>query len=140
MKGSAALNPEKLPRRQTRQRAALTEILEGLPQPATALEIYHILLQAGQNANLSTVYRNLERLAEEGILQKLHMEGQASILYEPVRQRHRHYLICTGCKSMLPVSHCPLGDYEKGLEAQTGYQIEGHKLSLYGLCPACQKK
>jgi len=53
---------------------------------------------------------------------------------------HRHYLICLGCKKIMPIDHCPLGDYEKSLAKKTNYLISGHRLDIYGYCPECKLK
>ena len=87
-------------------------------------------------ACLSTVYRTLSTLAEKGLL--LRGSGpEGAMTYQLRDSRHRHYLVCTGCGSAVPIPGCPLEQLERSLGDQTGFAITGHSLELYGLCPRC---
>ena len=52
-------------------------------------------------ANLSTVYRIMDVLNSNNMLQKLNITGGKS-LYEYNRMVHRHHLLCLGCKRYSP--------------------------------------
>ena len=122
----------------TRQRAAVLRVLAESEEPLAAQDV-HRLLRRRIEADLSTVYRSLESMAEKGLLLKTVLSGESRTLFEFNRMLHRHYLVCVGCKKIQPIDHCPLEDYERSLEAQTGYRILSHKLAVYGRCPACAK-
>lgn len=129
-------------------RQAVLEVLARSEEPITAEEVYRRLLAAEQErgrgkksrcACLSTVYRTLSVLAEKGLL--LRGAGpEGTLTYQLRDSRHRHYLICTGCGSAVPIPGCPLEALEQSLGAQTGFSITGHNLELYGLCPRCAHK
>lgn len=127
-------------------RQAVLEVLARAEQPVTAEEVYRRLLAEDRGedkkprcACLSTVYRTLATLAEKGLL--LRGAGQdGTMAYQLRDSRHRHYLICTGCGSTVPIPGCPLASLEQTLGAQTGFAITGHNLELYGLCPRCAGK
>ena len=38
------------------------------------------------------------------------------------------------------ISACPLSAFEKQVAAETGFELVGHRLELYGLCRDCQEK
>jgi Fur family ferric uptake transcriptional regulator len=124
----------------TRQRTAILEILDQSEQPLAAEQVFMQLKQRGICVNLSTVYRVLETLAEKKLAVKLSITGDTRALFEYNRMLHRHYLVCLGCKKILAIHHCPLAGYEQTLQNQTNYKISGHRLDIYGYCPACQKK
>ncbi|HHU05973.1 MAG TPA: transcriptional repressor [Clostridiales bacterium] len=124
--------------RRTRHRAAVLSILEQSQQPLSAEEIFMELKAREMPANLSTVYRILDVLTSNNMLQKLNITGGKS-LYEYNRMVHRHHLLCLGCKKILAIGSCPLGDFEKDLAKKTDFSIEGHKLDIYGYCPECRK-
>lgn len=135
-------NKEKLRRsglKNTRTRAALIEVLEQSERPLSAEEVFLGLKRKKRAANLSTVYRALEAMAEKELVSKLSITGEDRSLYELNRLLHRHYLVCLRCKKILAISYCPLGDYEKKLSESTGFEISGHKLDVYGYCPDCIK-
>ncbi|WKY44673.1 transcriptional repressor [Eubacteriaceae bacterium ES2] len=124
--------------KQTRHRLAILSLLKKAEHPLSADEIY--LQLKNESINLSTVYRNLELLGDNDLILKLNLSGDSRTVYEYNSPVHRHYLVCLGCKKILPIEHCPLSGYEERLASETGYSIVGHKLDVYGYCPACQQK
>jgi len=128
-------------------RQAVLEVMARAEEPVSAEEVYRRLAAAdrepgrkkGGRVSLSTVYRTLSTLAEKGLL--LRSAGpDGTFTYQLRDSRHRHYLICTGCGSAVPIPGCPLEGLEQTLGAQTGFSITGHNLELYGLCPRCAEK
>lgn len=123
----------------TKQRKAIFEIIYERDIPATAEDVYFQLKNSDVSANLSTVYRTLETMSDCGLIKKLGIVGETKAFYEIFGVVHRHFLVCIGCKKILPIPGCPLKEYEKSLEEQTGYEISGHRLDIYGYCPECKK-
>ncbi|HOG01144.1 MAG: Zinc-specific metallo-regulatory protein [Firmicutes bacterium ADurb.Bin248] len=124
--------------RNTRPRAAVLSLLEASAAPLSAEQVYLALREKGVAANLSTVYRAIEALCEKGLAAKLSIPGDPRAFFEFSRAAHRHYLICLGCREIRSLERCPLAGYEKALEQETDYRISGHKLVVYGYCPACR--
>lgn len=127
----------------TPSRQAVLEVLAAAPGPVSAEEVYRRILSGagehGRPVSLSTVYRTLATLTEKGLL--LRSSGQdGALCYQLRDSRHRHYLVCTGCGSTVPIRGCPLTALEEALGAETGFAITGHNLELYGLCPRCSGK
>ncbi len=123
----------------TKHRTAILAIMKRIETPMSADEVYLKLKEQEISINLSTVYRILEVLTEKGLLLKHSILNDARALYEYNSMEHKHYLICIGCKKMLSINHCPLKEFEKSLEKETDFIIEGHKLDIYGYCSECQK-
>ncbi|MEA5027212.1 Ferric uptake regulation protein [bioreactor metagenome] len=124
----------------TKQRFAILDILQQAQQPLAAEQIYSRLSESQLNISLSTVYRALDVMSEKDLVTKVNIIQDDRSLYELNCGLHRHYLYCLGCNKIITIRHCPLEDYEQALTAETGYQIVGHKLSVYGYCPDCQKQ
>lgn len=124
----------------TNQRKAILQILERRELPATADDVFLELKEHKIAANLSTVYRIMEVLSNRGLIKKLAIVGEDKAYYEFFKVIHRHFLICLECKKMLPIQGCPLKGYEKTLEEKTNFEISGHRLDIYGYCPACKKQ
>lgn len=122
----------------TKQRTAILEILEKQGQPVCAEEIYDELKKRGISISLSTVYRALERMTEKRITLKLVLGDGGKALFELNRELHKHYLVCVECKRIISIISCPLESYEEKLAAETGFLIEGHSLTVYGVCPECR--
>ena len=125
-------------KRNTRQRTALLQALARAEEPLSAEELFLLLQPQFPKLARSTVYRNLERMAEENEVLKEAMSDGVS-LYS-LYGRHGHYLICRICQKRVRLKHCPLQAVEKQLCEETGFSIDSHNLTLYGVCPSCQEK
>ena len=123
----------------TKSRLAILDVLEQSDQPISAEQVFLELKEKNITANISTVYRTLDALTEKNLATKLSITGDNRTLYEFNRMIHRHYLICLGCKKIMAIDSCPLEDYEKSLAKETNYLISGHRLDIYGYCPACRE-
>lgn len=107
--------------------------------PLSAEEVCAAVTRQYPRLALSTVYRNLERFADAGLLERcLFHDGVTR--YSQVREHHGHYLICTACNAKLRIGGCPLEDVEQKLEQDTGFEISGHDLTIYGVCPQCKRE
>ena len=124
----------------TKRRAAILGILERQPQPVAAEQIFMELDRLEIPTSLSTVYRELDSLESNGLVVKVTINESNKALYEYNRMIHKHYLICLGCKKMIPLDICPLKPFEEKVEEQTHFMITDHKLNLYGYCPECRAK
>ncbi|NLI22707.1 MAG: transcriptional repressor [Clostridiales bacterium] len=124
----------------TKQRKAILNILVQSDDPLTADEIYIRLKAENTEVSLSTVYRALELLCAHSVLQSVTLSGDNRMAYVLEEKEHHHYIVCSRCKRILPISHCPLQAFEKALAKETGFVLQGHRLDLYGLCPECQRK
>jgi Fe2+ or Zn2+ uptake regulation protein len=60
------------------------------------------------------------------------------LVYELAGTRH-HHLICRRCGNEMQVAHSLVKKMYAGLEAASGYQLSDDHLTLFGLCPECQK-
>lgn len=124
----------------TRQRNMVLEFLKKNDDPLTAEQLFMSVNSVDAAISLSTVYRILDTFLQHGIVEKVSFTEGNKSMYELVRNEHRHYLVCVGCKRVMPVNGCPLQGYEKTLEEKTRFQITGHKLEIYGWCPLCWDK
>lgn len=123
----------------TKSRQGILRYLFDSKEPLTAEKIFLDLKSNEIKVNLSTVYRTLEIFVSKNMILKVPSMENDKMLYEFNSMEHKHYLICERCKKITTIKNCPLGNYEKELEKDTGFHIEGHRLYLYGYCKKCQK-
>ena len=83
-----------------------------------------------------TVYRTLDVLAELGIICKVRVGSSHSYVIGPLE--HHGHLICSECGKVIDFGDCNLGELERRLSAETGFQIESHLLEFLGRCAGCQ--
>lgn len=124
--------------RNTRSRKAVILVLEKSEMPVSADEIYLNLKESGHNTNLSTVYRTLELLESKGLVEKTIMnDGKAR--YMLISSGHKHHLICTQCHKTVSINVCPIEKLAREVGKETNFDVTGHRLELYGICPHCKK-
>ncbi len=122
--------------RNTRQRQVVLEELRKLTSHPTAAALYEITRARMPKISLGTVYRNLELLAENGVIQKLEIGG-AEARFDGSPKRHYH-VRCIHCERIDDVHDLP-GDFVKGqVRSLAGYDIVGFRLDFLGVCPDCQ--
>ena len=122
----------------TPQRYAILEYLIQYRNHPTADEIFRSLESRFPNMSVATVYNNLRKFVEIGIVQEMNY-GDAASRLDFTNQQHYH-AICTDCGKIVDFFYPGLEDVEMASSKLTGYQINKHRLEVYGLCPDCQKK
>lgn len=123
----------------TKQRLAVLGVLEKSEGPLTAEEIFLRSLDSCPGMSLSTVYRVLDTLCGKDVATRSGLMEGGRALFEVTPVMHRHNLICVRCHSITQLDDCPLSEYESDIARRTGYNISGHKLEVYGICPKCRK-
>ncbi len=118
----------------TKYGTKILEIVSASRSHMTAEEIFDTLRRTYPAVVLATVYNNLNRLLQEGLIRKVSVEGMPD-RYDRI-QRHDH-LVCKGCGRLLDID---LGDLTAQLEENAGISILSYDLKLMYLCENCKKK
>ncbi len=119
--------------RSTRQRTAISAIIDAAHRPLSPQEIVDGARDAGTAVGIATVYRNIKLLVDDGVIQVVALPGD-NPRYESTGHEHHHHFQCTVCKRVFDVDGCP-GNMT-GL-APKGFTVERHELTLYGQCTDC---
>ncbi len=122
--------------RRTRNQERIVDILKTLDRAISAQDLYIELRNQGVSMGLATVYRSLEALKLEGVIQaRTIANGEA--LYSMIHE-DRHHLTCLQCGSSIPIDECPVHDLEIQLNQSYQFKIYYHMLEFFGLCDRCQ--
>jgi Fur family ferric uptake transcriptional regulator len=124
--------------KKTKYRVNIIDLLERVNTLLSAQDIHELLIKNDIKVNLSTVYRTLDKLTENDIINKVEIEQEKQSLYEYNRDEHHHFLICKNCNKIETIYNCPLHDYEQQLMNESGFHITGHKIEFYGYCKDCK--
>ena len=119
----------------TQQRKTILEVVKNTKTHPSADEIYELVKQKLPRISLGTVYRNLEVLAESGMIQVLNLSGSLKRFdWDP----NKHYHIrCIRCDRVENAPIAPMRQLEDKVYESTVFEIIGHNLEFTGLCPRC---
>jgi Fur family transcriptional regulator, ferric uptake regulator len=128
--------PNRSQPRNTRQRQIILDELRKLNCHPTAVSLYEIVRRRLPKVSLGTVYRNLDWLAAAGVIRKLEFAG-AQTRFDGNLEHHDH-IRCVRCGRVDDVYH---GEFDlplaEGIDVG-GYQVVGHRLEFFGVCPQCR--
>lgn len=100
----------------------------------TADQLYFEIKKTEPQIVLASVYNNLNRLADKGLIRKISIEGQAD-RYDKVL-KHDH-LICKTCGKLFDFV---FNDLTQELKNQLHSDIFEYDLKVYYECPECRDK
>ena len=125
---------------QTKQKEVIAEYFQAHPDACvTAEEVYAAL---GTDVGMTTVYRAVARLCEEGALRKYAPQSTGNpALYQlnPCKESHLH-IRCMDCGALEHL-HCDVvHDFTKHLLGQHGFILDEGQTVLYGRCERCEAK
>lgn len=119
--------------RRTAQRSAIRDVVEDASRPLTAAEIHESATARVPGIGLATVYRNVSRLVDEGVLVEVPLPDEP-MRYEAEGLDHHHHFRCRACGRVFDVPGC--AGAIAGL-APTGFVVEQHEILLVGQCADC---
>lgn len=121
----------------TRSQERLLNLLKTLNRAVSAQDIYIELRNRNQTMGLATVYRSLDALKLEGLVQVRTLATGES-LYSSVLQ-DQHHLTCLNCGQSIPINECPVHQLETELQDSHQFKIYYHTLEFFGLCDRCSE-
>jgi Fur family ferric uptake transcriptional regulator len=126
--------------RGTRQAEALAAVLRTLPGFWSAQQIHAELRRRGERIGLTTVYRHLQVLSEDGMVDTIR-DASGEILYRRCRsETHHHHLICRSCGTSVEVEGRAVERWAEEVAAGAGFTAVDHTVELFGLCPRCSAR
>jgi Fur family ferric uptake transcriptional regulator len=122
----------------TPQRHALLKVIAAQRDHLSPDKLYEKAQTEYPGIGRVTVYRTLELLDRLNLVCHVHSAVGCHdyMMRGPVE--HHHHLICSGCGRAIDFINCDLKDLERQLSVETGFEIRGHLLELYGVCSRCQ--
>jgi Fur family transcriptional regulator, ferric uptake regulator len=123
--------------RGTKQAEALASVLGSLPGFWSAQQIYAELRRRGERIGLTTVYRHLQVLSEDGLLDTIRDASGETLYRRCNSEAHHHHLVCRGCGSSVEVEGRAVEQWAVRVAAEAGFTAVDHTVELMGLCPRC---
>lgn len=109
----------------------------------TAREIYNYLKDEVEGINRTTIYRNLDRLCEQGELMRYKEPNQDAWYYQ-YSEEHQHcdqhiHAQCSECGKIFHLENDFVDDFEEKLHKFYGLDINASKTMIVGKCEDCSK-
>lgn len=129
----------------TKTRNLIMEFLkENKDMRFSAAAVFSFIQEKQEQINLATVYRNLERLTEEGILikSKSGQEDCSQYQYvEPHKNCHEHlHLQCKCCGKVMHLECAFMKQIEAHLREEHNFVLDCKDSVLLGQCDSCRNK
>lgn len=127
----------------TKATEAISEFITSMRDHSfTAAELADFLKEHGLDVNKTTIYRNLDKLTENGTLIKHKSQVNDGFIYQEASTScdcHEHiHFQCSKCGSVLHLSDEKTADYLKSISETLGLEIDTTSSTLNGLCPKCR--
>lgn len=86
----------------------------------------------------ATIFRTLEVLVGVGAVERLDLPNGEHSYVRCDSRAHHHHLVCTRCQRSIDLEGLGMTPIIAEVERRTGYQVDRHRVELFGLCPSCQ--
>ena len=125
--------------RRTRQGDAVLNVVLGSENFRSAQDIHAELRASGQTVGLTTVYRHLALLTEEGRLDAL-QTADGELVYRRCHSvAHHHHVVCGSCGRGTEVELPDLERWAETTAAALGYSDVTHTVEIFGQCAECRE-
>ena len=128
---------EKLGKRKTNQRQTILEVILEAKKPLTVNEIHKLGMAQSSSLGIATVYRTIKLLLAGNKIKPVNLPDSEP-RYEAADLHHHHHFQCRACEGVFDLDLCPMA-VPTGTTLPSGFVIEDHHVTLYGLCPGCNE-
>jgi len=123
--------------RATKQAQALAAALASMPGFSSAQDIHAELRSRGEHVGLTTVYRHLQALSEQGSVDAIRDNTGETLYRQCGTTAHHHHLTCRKCGRSVEVEGRAVEQWAERVAVEAGFTEVGHTVELFGLCPDC---
>lgn len=119
----------------SKQRSLVLQAVQNNRSHPTAETIHNIVKEEIPNISLGTVYRNLNRLSDDGYIKRIKFSNESD-RFDGMTYNHYH-MVCEQCKRVFDISSKGF-KINEAIAKKTGYKILEHEMILKGICTTCQ--
>ena len=124
--------------RNTRQRAAVVAVFDALDGFHSAQEVHARMRAGGDSIGLSTVYRAVQALVDDGELDSIRTDNGEAV-YRRCSTTHHHHLVCRSCGRTVEVEGPTVERWADRVAGEHGFVDVKHTLEIFGTCAACHR-
>ena len=123
-------------RRNTWQKTAVLEQLSNTDEFVSAQELHQKIFQSGKKLGLTTVYRALTEMVEQGMADSLSI-SDGEMRYRICTPEHHHHLICRVCGKTVEFDMPGFEELALEVAKANGFTELSHEIELFGVCAGC---
>ncbi|WCI08642.1 Fur family transcriptional regulator [Arthrobacter sp. OVS8] len=135
--GQRRRSPAAKEQRVTKQRLAVSAVLDELTDFVSTQELHRILQERGTSVSLATSYRILQSLADEGLVDVLRNTDGEAVYRRCAVTGHHHHLLCRSCGKAVEVEAPAVEAWAARTATEHGFTAVEHTVEIFGLCPEC---
>ena len=129
----------------TKQKEKLLDyLIKNKEKHTNVQEISACLNAEGTPVGVATIYRQLDKLVDKGIVRKYAFDGKTCACYQYIdseRGCHNHFhLKCLSCGRLIHLDCDHLAEISDHIAKEHGFQIDSSQTVFYGICSDCSKK
>jgi Fur family transcriptional regulator, ferric uptake regulator len=121
----------------TRQGEAVGEVLQDVAEFRTAQDIHAELRRRGHKVGLTTVYRHLTLLAEQGAVDTLRTPAGEVAYRRCAAHAHHHHLVCRSCGKTLEFEGPEVERWAERVARLARFHDVSHTVEIFGTCEDC---
>jgi Fur family ferric uptake transcriptional regulator len=103
----------------------------------SAQDVHALLRAQGETVGLTTVYRTLQALADNGEIDVLRTDEGESV-YRRCGTSHHHHLVCRDCGRTLEVEGPAVERWAEQVAVTHGFSDVSHTVEVFGRCTQCR--
>jgi len=123
----------------TPKRLAILAALEKEKRYLSPEDVWGKVKAGFPSLGLPTVYRNLEEMAQGGLISKIYQPDRRLYYYFCDNQDHHHHFVCDSCRKVEDLAACLIEPLEKEVRRSLRAKVKSHSLQINGTCQACLK-
>lgn len=105
----------------------------------TIEDIYLYLKQNNTPVGTTTVYRQVQKLTDEGLITKYSVDSGSGACYQYNGEncKMHFHLKCSKCSSLIHATCSYMESIESHIFAHHGFKVDNSKTVFYGICQKC---
>jgi Fur family ferric uptake transcriptional regulator len=123
--------------RSTRQGAAVLRALKAADGFRSAQDIHADLRSAGESVGLTTVYRHLQMLTDDEVIDALQTADGEVVYRECESAHHHHHVVCRNCGKSVEIDEPAVERWAARVAEESGFTDISHTVEIFGLCARC---
>jgi Fur family ferric uptake transcriptional regulator len=112
-------------------------MFEGAATPLSLRELHEHVREQLPATAYSTIFRLVERLEQEGRINRVDWRERGS-RFEWAERPHHHHIVCSDCGETVDLEDRDVGFSERRIQTRTGFRVKHHTIELEGTCADCQ--